>query len=114
MSAQRDPLVGVNMRRPFPFGSGPGYTLALSKGKEVADFRARSRMAEKETLHLRAAFRSKSVDLGPGFSTFGGCRYAEFGSKAYDLANKGCAIVSVRKAVYKGPIDLDLVERKAK
>ena len=84
----------------------------LSKGDEVADLCARKRMAEEETLHLRAAVCSEAGDLRTGFRALGGCRDAEFGAELNDRTNEGRVIGSLRKAAYKGPVDFDLVEGK--
>lgn len=85
----------------------------LSKGDEVADLCGRKRMAEEEALYLRAALRSEASDLRTGFSAFGGCGDAEFGTEPNDRANEGRVNGSFRKPAYKGPVDFDLVERKA-
>ena len=68
------------------------------------------RMAEKETLYLRATLRAEPIDLGTGFSPLGGRCYTEFGAKLDNRANEARVIGSSRKAAYKGPIDFDFVE----
>ena len=104
---------GGETGRLFPFGSAVRQTLSLSQAQEVANFGARPSTAEKETLHLCAACCSEPLDLRPSFSALCSCGYAELGSKADNRANEGNVIGSFREAIYKGPVDLDLVEGKA-
>ena len=68
------------------------------------------RMAEKETLHLRAALRSEPIDLGTGFNPLGGRCYTKFGAKLDNRADEACVIGSSWKTAYKRPIDFDFVE----
>ena len=65
---------------------------------------------KKETLCLRATFRSEPIDLGTGFSPLGGGCYTKFGAKLDNRANKAGVIGSSWKTAYEGPIDFDFVE----
>jgi hypothetical protein len=76
------------------------------------DFGRRQGRTEKETLHLVAAFRAQQRQLLGGLDAFRGRRYSETPAESGNGAHDRHRFAAGRKLADKGPVDLDLVERK--
>ena len=76
------------------------------------DFGRRQGRTEKETLHLVAAFRAQQRQLLGGLDAFRGRRYSETPAESGNGAHDRHQFAAGRKLADKGPVDLDLVERK--